>query len=331
MCKFYILLFFLSFLDVHVVFFSSGRVLHLQATPSPKSACAKDRTPSKRSQRIKFPLSTYFLVFNFLFRFFLKFWQVPKRVTGKQPDQSHQAADAEVETPPSGEPKKAPVKKNPHASKDAKKDAKKAEKENKASKKKALECEEPPCKKSKNASSPKPRPKAKHVDEECDKKPAGKSKAKAAKSKVKKTIRKGGKSKSQKLKTAWEEDMLQEIHEEEETTGVEDADEPNKYQEECEEEQPMEDQEECEEEQPMEDQENEENEQPDAVAPAVAETQIEHETQEVKKEAASEPADSQVSLATLLKGNEQMLAQSIANIFESQSQTESQLFAGLLG
>ena len=251
---------------------------------------------------------------------------------GKQPDpsdQAHQAADAEVETPPSGEtkPKKA-VKKNSPASKDAKKDTKKdtkkADQENKASKKKALACEEPPCKKSKSASSPKPKPKAKDVDEKCDKKP--KSKAKATKSKVKKTIRKDRKSKSQKLKTAWEEDMLQEIHEdheEEEPKGVEDANEPN------------EDQEECEEEQPMEDQENEENEQPDAVvAPPVAETQIEtDETAEVKQEAApssSEPADSQVSLATLLKGNEQMLAQSIANIFESQSQTESQLFAGLL-
>ena len=253
---------------------------------------------------------------------FLRFWQAPKRLKGKQPDQSDQAT--EVETPEETKPKKA--KKNSPESKDA---GKSAQKDTKDIKQKALACEEPPSKKGKSASSPKSTSKAKDVDEKCKKKTAAKSKAKAAvKSKVKKTIRKDSKSKSKskKLKTAWEEDMLQDIHEEEEPEDVEDAAEPNEDQEDGEEEQPMEDQE-------KETEEIEEKDQPAAVAPPVAETQLETESEEVKKETApssAEPADSQVSLATLLKGNEQMLAQSIATIFESQSQTESQLYAGLL-
>lgn len=74
--------------------------------------------------------------------------------------------------------------------------------------------------------------------------------------------------------------------------------------------------------------------------PAVAETQMEPESHnedaEVKEEEKKSDSDSQQSLATFLRGNEQMLAQSLCIILESQaqspnSQTESQLFAGMLG
>ena len=53
------------FEDFWMFTFFRGRVLHLQATPSPKSASAKDRIPSNRSQRIKFPASTFFCVHVF--------------------------------------------------------------------------------------------------------------------------------------------------------------------------------------------------------------------------------------------------------------------------
>ena len=74
--------------------------------------------------------------------------------------------------------------------------------------------------------------------------------------------------------------------------------------------------------------------------PAVAETQLDpgsfKKDGEVKEEKTSGESDSQQSLATLLRGNEQMLAQSLCTILESQaqcssSQTESQLFEGMLG
>ena len=73
-----------------------------------------------------------------------------------------------------------------------------------------------------------------------------------------------------------------------------------------------------------------------AETPAVASTQLDESHTEggsVKEE--KQENDSQQSLATLLRGNEQMLAQSLCTILESQaqspnSQTESQLFAGML-
>lgn len=57
---FYILL----FLFLKLFGFSSGRVLHLHATPS----------PSNRSQRIKFPLSTGFCVLKFFVSVFSHFF-----------------------------------------------------------------------------------------------------------------------------------------------------------------------------------------------------------------------------------------------------------------
>ena len=142
----------------------------------------------------------------------------------------------------------------------------------------------------------------------------------------KKPKRKGKSKSSKKAKKDWETEMLEEEVEEEaqpaedfeiqERPGVAVSDEPGSEH----------------------DGGDDECEAP--ATPAVAETQMEPESHnenvEVKEEEKKSDSDSQQSLATLLRGNEQMLAQSLCSILESQaqssnSQTESQLFAGMLG
>ena len=168
--------------------------------------------------------------------------------------------------------------------------------------------------------------------------PKSKTKAKSpSKKAVKQTIdkpRRKGKSKaskSKKAKKAWEAEMLEEEAEEEqpaedleiqERPGVAISEDPGSEHEGGDCEAPA---------TPAA------AETPDvAETPAVASTQLDESHTEggsVKEE--KQENDSQQSLATLLRGNEQMLAQSLCTILESQaqspnSQTESQLFAGML-